>query len=116
MAAFIAQGDTAMARRTITVTVDVADGSEVESLAVAEDIAFGAAAQVFGQVLQQLADERQEQVDGCPQCGGEQVRRKGRRGRRLYTRMGEVHLSRQRCECVGCGHMFFPLAGELGGA
>jgi len=105
-----------MSKRTITVTLEVPEGADVETLSAAEDVAFGAAAQVFGEVLQQLADERQEQVAGCPQCGGEQVRRKGRRGRRLYTRMGEVDLSRQRCECRGCGHVFFPLTGELGSA
>ena len=114
MAAFIAEGDTAMAKRTITVTLEVPDGAEVESLALAEDVAFGAARQVFGQVLQQLADERQAEVGACRRCGGEQVRRKGRRGRRLYTRMGGVQLRRQRCECVACGHVFFPLAGQLG--
>jgi hypothetical protein len=103
-----------MGKRTITLTLEVPFGGQVESLAAAEDVAFGAAAQVFGQVLQQLADDRQGQAEGCGQCGSEQVRRKGRRGRRLYTRMGEVDLSRQRCECRACGHVFFPLAGELG--
>ncbi len=102
-----------MAKRRIVIEVEVPDGSEVDSLEAAEDVAFEVAQEAFGQVLQGLADERQEQVGVCPECGAEAVVRKGRRERELYTRMGKVRLRRQRCQCQVCGHLFSPSAGGV---
>ena len=105
-----------MGKRKIVIEVEVPDGSEVGSLEAAEDVAFGVARQAFGQTLQELANGRQQDAGACPQCGEESAVRLGRRERELYTRMGEVRLSRQRCRCGACGHVFFPSAGELGSA
>ena len=110
-----------MATRKIVIEVEVPEGGGIESLAAAEDVAFGVAQQAFAQILQQLAQEREarEQQAGevvCPECGSRQVRRKGPRGRELYTRMGAVQLRRQRCQCQVCGHVFFPPGGSLGPA
>lgn len=105
-----------MTRRKITIEVEVPEGAEVESLSEAEDLAFGAAREVFGQLLQHLADERQEPVGECPRCGAQGGVRKGVRSRRLYTRMGEVRLRGQRARCRECGHVFSPPAAGLGAA
>lgn len=91
-----------MAKQRIVIELEVPDGSEIESLEAGEDVALGVAREASGQVLQQLADERQEQIGVCPECGGEGVVREGRRERELYTRMGEVRLRRQR-RASGCG-------------
>ena len=105
-----------MAQRKIVIEVEVPDGSEVDSLEAAEDVAFGVARQAFGQTLQALANGRQQDVGSCPQCGEESAVRLGRRERELYTRMGEVRLWRQRCQCRACGHVFFPSADGVGPA
>jgi len=109
------QGDAAMAKRRITVEVELADGSELECFDEADDAAFEVAQQAYRQTLQQLAEERERAVRAvCPQCGSSDVVRKGRGPRKLYGRMGEVELSRQRSRCRSCGRSFFPSAGELG--
>ena len=110
-----------MTKRRMVIEVEVPAGGGIESLAAAEDVAFGVAQQAFAQVLQQLAQEREGQQRqagelACPSCGSRQVQRKGRRGRELYTRLGAVNLERQRCQCTVCRHVFFPSGESLGAA
>jgi len=106
-----------MAKRRIVIEVEVPEGSEVESFDEAEDAAFAVAQEAYGQVLQQMVDEREQTLSArCPECGAEQVVRKGGGGRKLYTRMGAVQLRQQRCRCSECGRTFFPSAGEVGPA
>ncbi len=96
-----------MARRRIVIEVEVPDGSDVESSDEAEDAAFAVAQQAYGQVLRQMVDEREQTLSArSPECGGQQVVRKGRGGRKLYTRMGAVRLKQQRCRCSECGRAF----------
>ena len=103
-----------MVKQRIVLELELPDGSEVESLDEAEELAMGAAKRVHKQVLQRLADERGAELRSCPECGSEHVQGRGRRPRALHTALGEVELWRQRCVCRRCGRTFFPSGSELG--
>lgn len=50
----------------------------------------------------------------CPHCGGSHTQSKGKDQRLLKTRLGEVHLTRQRLVCRDCQTSFYPLDEQLG--
>ncbi len=89
------------------------EGSKVpDSFAQAEDWAFMEAQQRFGQALEEFSESKFQQVKQeivCPACGSERWVRDGHDTRKLFTRLGEMEVPRQRVRCKDCGRRFFPL-------
>jgi len=50
----------------------------------------------------------------CPRCGGSNTESKGKEGRLLKTRLGEVRIRRRRLYCRNCQKSFYPLDEKMG--
>jgi ribosomal protein L34E len=86
-------------------------GEDELTLETIEDIALSTrervAQSLTGSLVEQQAEARSAELPSCPDCG-QPMRPKGRKGRYLRTRSGEIRIERAYFYCVGCQRGHFP--------
>ena len=89
----------------------LAKGEDELTLEAIEDIALSArdqlAQSLTGGLVAQQAERGEAALPPCPDCG-QAMRPKGKKGRYLRTRSGEIRLERDYFYCEACGQGHFP--------
>ena len=83
-----------------------------DSFAEAEDLAFLEAQRRFQEVMEEFSESKFEEMKEevvCPACGSRDWVKDGHDTRKLFTRLGEMKIDRQRVRCRDCDRRFFPL-------